>query len=157
MGRPLVLIESPFAHNKEWGKALHLAYLEGALLDSIRRGECPIATHKLYTRCLDDTREDERKLGMEMLLTLLEKTDYHAVYCDLGISGGMMWGARHANAHGKHVEVRSLYERPVDWAYREMGLRKDVQDTDFINRPKVERPEFDTDFYINKWEGPRER
>jgi hypothetical protein len=111
MIRPLVLIESPYSHPHPAGIKLHQSYLELCLLDSIHRGECPIATHKLYTACLDDTKPDERQLGMEMLYTLLSRTEYHAVYFDLGFSSGMKWGIEYATKHDKDIQYRSLYGR----------------------------------------------
>lgn len=107
--RPLVLIESPYAHPHRAGLEMHKAYLELCLLDSIARGECPVATHKLYTACLDDTDEAQRTLGMGMLTTLLNRTDYHVVYYDLGLSRGMRWGITYAKEHYKEIEYRSLY------------------------------------------------
>lgn len=110
--RPLVLIESPYHHPKEWGQQLNAAYLEACLIDSINRGECPIATHKLYTRCLDDFDPGERQLGMEMFHTIALDTEYHVVYYDLGISTGMAWGIVEAEKLGKRIVPRSIYGHP---------------------------------------------
>ena len=111
--RPLVLVESPYTHAKPWGIAMHEAYLQACLHNSIWRGETPLATHQLYTRCLNDKSPSERTLGMEMLHQLLLVTDYHVVYYDLGTSGGMLWGIDVARTAGKRVEFRSLYSHPI--------------------------------------------
>lgn len=109
--RPLVLVESPFSHPHAAGRQLYRAYLELCLLDAIKRNEVPIATHKLYTDCLDDTIPEERELGMAMLRELMAKTDYHVVYFDFGISAGMQWGIEEAIKANKTIEFRSLYDR----------------------------------------------
>lgn len=110
--RPLVLIESPFHHPHEQGKRMHQAYLELCLYDSIHRNEVPIATHKLYTMCLDDDDPIQRSLGMETLVELMERTDFHALYYDLGISKGMRKGIILAKKFGKPLVKRSLYGHP---------------------------------------------
>ena len=111
--RPIVLIESPYAHTHKWGIQLHEAYLEACLFDSLMRGETPIATHKLYTRALDDRIVDERRLGMLQAEIMLDFISIHAVYYDLGISKGMWWGIEQGERAGKRVEPRSLYEHDL--------------------------------------------
>lgn len=112
--RPFVLIESPYAHKHPQGRRLHSAYLELCLYDSITvHHETPVATHKLYTLCLDDDRPGERELGMHRLNDLMVKTDYHVVYYDLGISSGMRWGIEYGLGRSKQILCRSLYSHPI--------------------------------------------
>jgi hypothetical protein len=58
-----VVLESPFAGDVE----ANLKYARECMADCLRRGEAPIASHLLYTQpgILDDTKPEERKLGME--------------------------------------------------------------------------------------------
>ncbi|MCO7728942.1 hypothetical protein NJB93_20465 [Brucella intermedia] len=102
--KPLVIIESPYsgdvAHNTE--------YARSCLLDSLRRGEAPIASHLLHTQALDDMRPDERELGIEAGLAWYRAAEKCVVYEDLGISQGMAKGIDRARQHGVPVEYRHI-------------------------------------------------
>lgn len=102
----LVIVESPYAGNV----LRNLAYARLALLDCLRRGEAPFASHLLYTPegVLDDLKPDERKLGIEAGLAWGDKADATIVYDDLGISLGMQLGIDRAKAAGRPVEWRRL-------------------------------------------------
>lgn len=80
-----VIIESPYAGDIE----TNLAYARRCLLDSLKRGEAPLASHLLYTQVLDDSKPEERTLGIEAGLAWTKKVDKTVVYTDLGISSGM--------------------------------------------------------------------
>jgi hypothetical protein len=80
-----VIIESPWRGDTDRNKA----YLRLCFLDSIVRGEAPIASHKLYTDVLDDDDPDERRLGIELGFAWLRAADLVAMYVDLGMSPGM--------------------------------------------------------------------
>lgn len=103
-GKPLVIIESPysgdFARNAEYARA--------CLLDSLRRGEAPIAGHLLHTQVLDDLRPDERELGIEAGLAWYRVAEKCVVYEDRGTSGGMITGIRRAKQFDVPVEYRRL-------------------------------------------------
>lgn len=105
----LVVIESPFAGDVE----RNLKYVRAAMADALARGEAPYASHALYTQpgVLDDTKPDERKLGMEAGFAWGVLADRVAVYTDLGISDGMMRGVDLAMKRGRPVVWRSL----SDW------------------------------------------
>jgi hypothetical protein len=107
--KPIVLIESPYKGATE----LHIEYLRECFRDSIRQGEVPLATHKLYTDVLDDNVEQERTLGMSMLDELIDQTAYSVIYYDLGISAGMKWGIDRAISLSKPLRFRSLYGHPI--------------------------------------------
>lgn len=109
MSRPIVLVESPYKGNIDF----HMSYLRLCFRDSIQRGEVPIATHKLYTDVLNDTDPYERRLGMSMLKELIQHTDFSAVYYDLGVSSGMVFGINYALEVGKPIKPRSLFLHPV--------------------------------------------
>ena len=86
----------------------NLSYARAALLDSLKRGEAPLASHLLYTQVLDDSVKEERVLGMEAGFAWQGKADLVAVYADLGISEGMGEGIRQASLKGIPIKVRYL-------------------------------------------------
>lgn len=82
----LVIIESPYRGRVEYNKA----YAHACLLDSLERGEAPLASHLLYTQVLDDNDYEDRLTGMKAGWAWAAKADMIAVYQDLGISAGML-------------------------------------------------------------------
>lgn len=111
----LVIIESPFAGDVE----RNTTYLKAAMLDSLRRGESPFASHGPYTQVLDDTNPEERHLGIHAGFAWGAVCDLVAVYTDLGISEGMRAGIEQHTARGKPVQYRSLptwkKQEPHSW------------------------------------------
>ncbi len=63
----LVILESPFAATEKHTVADHERYARACMRDCLERGEAPFASHLLYTQpgVLDDTKPDERALGMK--------------------------------------------------------------------------------------------
>ena len=120
----IVIIESPYAGDIEANEA----YLESCIKDSFSRGEAPLASHGFYTRYLDDTDTEQRKLGMACGFIWMQVCDLVAVYIDRGISQGMFQGIQQAKAYGKTIDIRSLSEiskpsaRP--WIPKELPVRK---------------------------------
>lgn len=102
--KPLVIIESPYSGDV----ARNTDYARACLLDSLRRGEAPIASHLLHTQVLDDMRADERELGMEAGLAWYRVAEKCVVYEDFGMSRGMAEGMARARRHGVPVELRRL-------------------------------------------------
>ncbi|WP_266076794.1 DUF7768 domain-containing protein [Brucella intermedia] len=102
--KPLVIIESPFSGDV----VRNTEYARACLLDSLRRGEAPIASHLLHTQVLDDMRPDERELGIEAGLAWYRVAEKCVVYEDRGTSGGMITGIRLARQFGVPVEFRRL-------------------------------------------------
>ncbi len=102
----LVAIESPYAGDVE----RNLRYLRACMADCLRRGEAPFASHGLYTQpgVLDDTKPEERSLGMWAGFYWAERADATVVYEDLGISRGMAAGIERAEAQGRAIERRRL-------------------------------------------------
>lgn len=111
----LVNIESPFASHKPWffqriyERWLNRRYARACLLDSLRRGEFPIASHLLYTQVLDDGDKEQRSWGIQAGLAWNRYAQLTVVYFDRGISKGMEFGIEHAHEHGRQVIYRSLY------------------------------------------------
>lgn len=104
----LVVLESPFAATKEYSVQENVAYARRALLDCLRRGESPIASHLLLPAVLDDGRADERWLGIRAGLAWYRVADACVVYSDRGISRGMLVGIGRAKRAGKEVEMRKI-------------------------------------------------
>lgn len=105
--KKLVILESPYAGNRH----LNVAYARCAMRDSLRRGECPFASHLLYTQpgVLDDNKELERELGIQSGLAWGRLADLTVVYEDLGISPGMRLGIERARQEGRSVIFRKLF------------------------------------------------
>ncbi|RRY11423.1 DUF7768 domain-containing protein [Brucella anthropi] len=102
--KPLVIIESPYGGDVVRNEA----YARACLLDSLRKGEAPIASHLLHTQVLDDMRPDERDLGIEAGLAWYRVAEKCVVYGDRGISGGMIKGIKRAKRFGVLVEFRNI-------------------------------------------------
>ncbi len=87
-----VILESPYLK----GDPLAVAYAREALLHSLSKGEAPIASHLLYPQALGpDTTPEIRSQGMGAGFVWHRVADRQVVYCDLGISCGMVEGVQH--------------------------------------------------------------
>jgi hypothetical protein len=106
----LVIIESPFAGEVE----ANIEYAKACVRDALMRGEDPLASHLLYTQegILDDTIPAERARGISAGLHWYKVADKCAVYCDRGVSSGMIEGIITARNHNKPIIFRYLYEHP---------------------------------------------
>jgi len=111
----LVIIETPYSGDVE----ANTAYARACLLDSLRRGEAPIASHLLHTQVLDDMQPDERSLGIEAGLAWYRVATKCVVYTDRGISGGMRKGLVRAMQHDVTVEYRSIEARAAGEAHEQ--------------------------------------
>ena len=100
----LVVIESPYAGDIEGNRR----YLIAAMMDSLKRGEAPFASHAIYPMVMGDAVPQNRDLGIRAGLAWGVHGDLTAVYCDLGISEGMVAGIAQARALGRIVEYRNL-------------------------------------------------
>lgn len=107
----LVIIESPYAGKTLEDVEQNEAYARLALLDSLLRGEAPIASHLLYTQVLDDRVPEQRDKGIQAGQAWGRVADLFAVYTDRGISPGMAYGIALAEARGVPVEHRSLRDK----------------------------------------------
>lgn len=100
-----VIVESPYAGNVE----ANVAYARACLLDSLRRGEAPIASHLLYTQVLDDLIPEERELGIAAGLAWRHAAERAAFYTDHGWSAGMIAARTLYLREGIIYETRTLY------------------------------------------------
>ncbi len=100
----LVAILSPFAGQQR----KNIEYARRAMLDSLKRGEAPYASHLLYPQVLNDLRTKDREMGMEVGRAWMERADAAIVYADLGLSEGMLRDLEGARLAGLEVEVRMI-------------------------------------------------
>ena len=120
-----VTIESPYAGDV----AANVAYAKRCVLDCLRRGEAPYASHLFFTQpgLLDDLDPEQRRLGIEAGLVWQRSSNIVAVYVDRGISEGMRQGIAAAAARGAHIEVRALdrevTREDLNTVMRSVGLR----------------------------------
>lgn len=99
-----VIIESPFAGDVQ----RNVAYAQAALLDSLMRGEAPIASHLLHTQVLDDLSPEQRAQGIDAGLEWMPVAHLAAFYTDLGWSNGMRRALDMANVLGLKTQFRRL-------------------------------------------------
>lgn len=99
-----VVIESPYAGDVE----RNTRYARACMLDSLRRGEAPYASHLLYTQVLDDLTPEERELGIIAGFAWGQAAELRVFYMDLGASPGMRRGMDEADKMGQPYETRFL-------------------------------------------------
>jgi hypothetical protein len=104
----LVIIESPFGSDDPAVVEVNKRYCDACLSDSLKRGEAPFASHRVYTQVLDDNDPRQRKQGMEAGFVWMAKADLIEVYVDRGITEGMMKGIERASCLGKRIEFRKV-------------------------------------------------
>jgi hypothetical protein len=100
----IVIIESPFAGARNE----NILYARRAMLDSLRRGEAPFASHLLYPQVLDDDTPADRELGILAGFNFYSVAALCAVYADMGVSPGMLRGIAHARAASIPVTHRMI-------------------------------------------------
>lgn len=113
----LVMVESPFRGNG-WAKlskeeqdavyARNKAYAVRCVHDSLTRGEAGFAMHLHFPLALDDTKPEERELGIAAGLAWSAAAELVAVYTDLGITEGMERAIKRAEWNAIRVELRTL-------------------------------------------------
>jgi hypothetical protein len=108
LDRELVILESPFSGDVN----KNIEYARQCIRDSIvNHYENPYASHLLFTQpgILDDTKEDERNLGISLGFDWGKYAKKTVVYCDLGISRGMELGITEAKKQNRVIEYRKLF------------------------------------------------
>ena len=98
-----VVIESPFR-----GMPDAVGYARRCLIDSLSRGEAPLASHLLYPQVLVDADPEQRELGIEAGLAWHDVADAVIVYGDHGLSSGMRSAIANARRLDLEVEFRYL-------------------------------------------------
>lgn len=102
---PVVIIESPYLGGVHWA----VQYAKLCMLDALRAGKAPLASHLLYPGLLDDRVEADRNLGMRAGWSCYNKMAQQCrVYTDLGITKGMKLGMEHAKLHNVQINYYSF-------------------------------------------------
>lgn len=124
----LVILESPFAGDVK----RNIVYTRLCVRDALGRGDAPIASHLLYTQngILDDTVPEERQWGIDAGLAWKSVAQGSVVYTDFGISRGMEYGIKAAEAAGVPVEYRTLAPELMERLEDLLAQDKDL-DSDF--------------------------
>lgn len=101
-----VILESPYAGNVR----INVAYARACIRDCLLRGEAPIASHLLYPQegILNDTIPEERELGIAAGIEWGAFAEATVVYIDFGISRGMQYGIKRAEAERRPIEYRRI-------------------------------------------------
>lgn len=81
-----VIILSPFKGDE----AANVEYGWSCVIDSMRRGEAPWASHLFYTVIMNDSDPAQRSMGFACEFAWLKAADLIAVYTDRGLSPGMI-------------------------------------------------------------------
>lgn len=112
-----MIIESPYSAPTAEGIARNRRYLDACILDCIRRGETPYASHKMLTDALNDASPAEREQGIQAGFEMREALvgALTVLYLDLGLSDGMARGIAHAVDCGQETEDRLLGGDWSDW------------------------------------------
>lgn len=113
-----IVIESPYAAAHPFTAADHERYLSLCILDCLRRGETPYASHRMLTKALDDLIPEQRKQGIDAGLAMGNYIRNVAVYVDLGISKGMALGIGHHRLVGNRQDLRRLFSPAIGQALR---------------------------------------
>lgn len=99
-----VMVETPYTGGVERNED----YARRCMVDSLRRGEAPIAGYLLYAQVLNHGNETERKLGIGAHLAWLRFSSKVVVYIDLGVSSDMRDAIEAADIIGIPIERRKL-------------------------------------------------
>lgn len=118
-----VSIESPLAGNFR----RNVRYAQLCLLDSLRRGEAPYASHLLYPQVFDDLDEEQREIGMAAEQEWLKQAEVVALYIDLGISRGMRKAEALAIELNKVTVQRSIVGKNIEGCLDEMLAQDPAQ------------------------------
>jgi len=102
-----IVVESPYASHPN-GRHAGAAYALECMRDCLARGEAPIASHLLYTIVLDDTSEEQRRLGIDAGFAWQAVADVVALYIDYGETESMTKAAMIAESLGIRIERRKI-------------------------------------------------
>ncbi|MBR0863659.1 hypothetical protein ACVIWV_005791 [Bradyrhizobium diazoefficiens] len=100
----LVVLESPYAGAVDD----NVAYARRCLKDCALRGESAQASHLLLTQVLDDTKPDERALGIALGLAWRSVAAYSVFYTDRGWSNGMRAALDSAILENRPFKLRAF-------------------------------------------------
>lgn len=116
--RRRVVIESPFGRNVDGSVctpeqyARNTRYLKRCIADSLKRNESPYASHRFFPGVLDDTKPEERKLGIDAGQDWGMCAQLCGVYLDHGETDGMSKSIRRYVDAGIPLEMRRIGPEP---------------------------------------------
>lgn len=102
-----VIILSPFKGDE----FANVEYGWRCVIDSMRRGEAPWASHLFYTQIMNDADPAQRSLGFACEEAWLQAADLIVAYIDRGMSSGMMKTINMVSQSPEYlipIEIRSL-------------------------------------------------
>jgi hypothetical protein len=126
-----VVIESPLNGRDHLAIADNQAYALRAVIDCLRRGESPYASHLFFHRpeLLDDLIPEQRTQGLLAGLTWAAQAEVCAVYLDRGLSDGMRVGIQQAVALGQRISLRWIDQISLETA-RQVAL--EIPDMSYV-------------------------
>lgn len=117
----IVCIESPFrpsdadvaSYEGRYSRAellrQNLVYARLALLNSLLRGEAPLASHLLYTQVWSE-KPELRENGIKAGIEAHHVCGLVALYVDLGVSGGMKAAKDNASLLNAPISTRTILD-----------------------------------------------
>lgn len=110
------VVESPFTAESFELECRNRLYAQIAMGVLFREGYIPFASHAIYTLLgvLDDSKREERKMGIEAGLYLASVMDHTFVFTDLGVSPGMDMGIADAKKEGRPITTRKIFGEDDD-------------------------------------------
>lgn len=106
-----VILESPYKGKDKKEEKRNIKYARKCVLDCLKKGESPIASHLLLTQpgILNDNIPENRRLGIDAGLAWKCVAEKQVFYIDFGMSSGMKYGLEYAKENNIPVEYRKLY------------------------------------------------
>lgn len=117
--KKIAYIATPYAGNI-FKRIRNIIYAKRITLEAIYIGYAPITPHLFLTRVLKDKREDERSLGLNIGLELMQRCDVMVVGAKYGISEGMRGEIQ--KAESRNIPIKFI-EREVRAAKKELEKR----------------------------------
>lgn len=100
----LIYICSPYRVTDAETLRRNVEYAKGLTRTILLRGDCPVTPHLYMTQCLDESIEEERKIGLAAGTEILRRCDAVVVGMKYGISEGMAAEIRCAEENGIFIE-----------------------------------------------------
>jgi hypothetical protein len=134
----IVCIESPFRPSDDdvrryegrYSRAellrQNIVYARLALLNSLLRGEAPLASHLLYTQVWSE-KPELRANGIKAGVEMHQRVDQVALYVDLGVSGGMKAARDNAQLISVELSTRAILDLTAGQDPRDVLAKKPLE------------------------------
>ena len=103
-----VIIESPFRGKDKEERIKNKIYLQECIVDSLKRGEAPFASHQMYVDALNEDVSGDRTWGIHAGYEWWDAAEKIVFYLDRGWSTGMKWAKVRAETRGRVTEERTI-------------------------------------------------